>query len=153
MRFVVFTHSLVSDWNHGNAHFLRGILRALHAHGHETRVFEPADGWSRQNLLAVAGQKAIDEFQSAFPDLASETYAERPNLDAMLEGADVVLVHEWNPPDLIAAIGRHRAAGARFKLLFHDTHHRAITAPRELAAFDLNGFDGVLAFGEVLREI
>ena len=29
MRFVIFTHSLVSDWNHGNAHFLRGIAREL----------------------------------------------------------------------------------------------------------------------------
>jgi spore maturation protein CgeB len=38
-------------------------------------------------------------------------------------------------------------------LLFHDTHHRAVTAPGELAEFDLDGFDGVLAFGEVLREI
>ena len=26
-----FTHSLVSDWNHGNAHFLRGIVRELAA--------------------------------------------------------------------------------------------------------------------------
>ena len=26
VRFVLFYHSLVSDWNHGNAHFLRGVL-------------------------------------------------------------------------------------------------------------------------------
>jgi spore maturation protein CgeB len=38
-------------------------------------------------------------------------------------------------------------------LLFHDTHHRAVSAPEELAQFDLDGFDGVLAFGEVLRQI
>ena len=25
----LFTHSLVSDWNHGNAHFLRGIATEL----------------------------------------------------------------------------------------------------------------------------
>jgi spore maturation protein CgeB len=43
--------------------------------------------------------------------------------------------------------------GARFQLLFHDTHHRAITAPEELGRFDLSGYDGVLAFGEALREI
>ena len=29
MRFVYFTHSLASCWNHGNAHFLRGVLREL----------------------------------------------------------------------------------------------------------------------------
>ena len=33
MRFVLFYHSLISDWNHGNAHFLRGIVRELHRHG------------------------------------------------------------------------------------------------------------------------
>ena len=29
MKFVLFAHSLISDWNHGNAHFLRGVVRAL----------------------------------------------------------------------------------------------------------------------------
>ena len=29
MKFVLFCHSLVSDWNHGNAHFLRGVVREL----------------------------------------------------------------------------------------------------------------------------
>ena len=33
MRVVVFTHSLVSCWNHGNAHFVRGITRELLARG------------------------------------------------------------------------------------------------------------------------
>jgi spore maturation protein CgeB len=36
--------------------------------------------------------------------------------------------------------------------LFHDTHHRLITAPHELGALDLSAYDGVLAFGDVLRE-
>ena len=35
LRFVIFTHSLVSDWNHGNAHFLRGVATELIAAGHE----------------------------------------------------------------------------------------------------------------------
>jgi spore maturation protein CgeB len=62
-------------------------------------------------------------------------------------------VHEWNVPNLVAAIGQHRIAGADYTLLFHDTHHRAITAPDEMDALDLDGYDGVLAFGEVLREV
>ena len=37
MRVVVFCHSLVSCWNHGNAHFLRGVVRELGARGHEVR--------------------------------------------------------------------------------------------------------------------
>ncbi len=75
------------------------------------------------------------------------------DLDAMLDGADVVIVHEWNEPWLVAAIGRHRRRGGRFLLLFHDTHHRAATAPDELDPFDLDGYDGVLSFGEAISEI
>ena len=29
MRAVLFYHSLASDWNHGNAHFLRGVCSEL----------------------------------------------------------------------------------------------------------------------------
>ena len=53
MRVVVFCHSLVSDWNHGNAHFLRGVLSELIARGHEVRVWEPEGAWSLKNLLAA----------------------------------------------------------------------------------------------------
>jgi hypothetical protein len=49
MRIVIFCHSLISDWNHGNAHFLRGVVAELLDRSHEVAVYEPADGWSRQN--------------------------------------------------------------------------------------------------------
>lgn len=29
MRIVAFHHSLYSNWNHGNAHFLRALMRPL----------------------------------------------------------------------------------------------------------------------------
>jgi len=35
MRVVMFYHSLVSDWNHGNAHFLRGVVTELLRREHE----------------------------------------------------------------------------------------------------------------------
>jgi spore maturation protein CgeB len=82
------------------------------------------------------------------------TYREdRLDLDEALDGADLVLVHEWNPPTLIERLGRHRLAGGRYLLLFHDTHHRALTRPAEMARYRLDGYDGVLAFGAALREI
>jgi spore maturation protein CgeB len=62
-------------------------------------------------------------------------------------------VHEWNEPSLVAAIGAVRARGGRFTLLFHDTHHRAVSDPEAIRAFDLSGYDGVLAFGETLAEV
>jgi hypothetical protein len=59
LRFALFYHSLLSDWNHGNAHFLRGIVSELLAQGHLLRVYEPEDGWSRENLVRDYGPDAI----------------------------------------------------------------------------------------------
>ncbi len=153
MRFVLFAHSLVSDWNHGNAHFLRGIVRALQARGHEVRALEPAAGWSRTQLLADQGEIELRRFARQFPDLRPETYELGGlDLDAALDGADVVLVHEWNEPALVARLGRHRRNGGRYLLLFHDTHHRSVSDPAAMAALPLEGYDGVLAFGAAVRE-
>ena len=154
LRFVLFAHSLVSDWNHGNAHFLRGIVRALHARGHEVRPFEPAFGWSRTHLVADQGEIALGRFARSFPDIRPQLYqdAGELDLDAALDGADVVLVHEWNEPALIARLGRHRISGGRYLLLFHDTHHRSVSDPAAMAALDLEGYDGVLAFGAAVRD-
>jgi spore maturation protein CgeB len=55
-------------------------------------------------------------------------------------------------PALVAAVGRARRAGG-FRLLFHDTHHRSVTDPAAMAAYDLRDYNGVLAFGEVIRRI
>ena len=60
MKIVMFYHSLVSDWNHGNAHFIRGIVTELLAQGHEVRVLEPESGWSRQNLILEQGYVVED---------------------------------------------------------------------------------------------
>jgi spore maturation protein CgeB len=153
VRIVVFCHSLVSDWNHGNAHFLRGVVAELAGRGHDVRVHEPLDGWSRANLVVDHGRAAVDAFHAAFPDLRSTVYDLRKlDVVALTDGADLVIVHEWNEPELVAALGRHRASGG-YRLLFHDTHHRAVTAPAEMARFDLRHYDGVLAFGEVIREL
>jgi spore maturation protein CgeB len=154
MRVTLLVHSLVSCWNHGNAHFLRGIVRELQALGHRVRVLEPMDGWSRRNLLQEQGADALAEFARTFPGLSSVAYdPARLDLDEHLGEADLVLVHEWNEPALIARIGRHRAAGGRYRLLFHDTHHRAASRSADIGGLDLDGYDGVLAFGAALREI
>ena len=153
LHVAMFYHSLVSDWNHGNAHFLRGIATELQARGHEVRVFEPENGWSRQNLLRDYGPDAIRRFEHAFPHLRSETYRpESIDLEHALDGMDLVLVHEWNEPALVAAVGRYRREHHGVRVFFHDTHHRAITAAHELDRFDLSEYDGVLAYGESLRQ-
>jgi spore maturation protein CgeB len=153
MRVVLFCHSLISDWNHGNAHFLRGIATELVDRGHEVRVFEPRDAWSVRNLEEDAGQAALSAYRSAYPSIESTRYDPATlDLEEALAAADLVLVHEWNTHDLVARIGRMRACGGRFTLLFHDTHHRSVSEPGAMAAYALDGYDGVLAFGEVIRE-
>ena len=153
MRIVYFTHSLRSCWNHGNAHFLRGVLRELIARGHDVRAFEPERAWSLTNLVADHGREGLDAWERAYPELSSTSYGPDPDLADMVDGADLVIVHEWNDHDLVANLGRLRAAGGRFLLLFHDTHHRAVSAPEEMRAYDLEYYDGVLAFGETLSEV
>ena len=151
MRFVFYTHSLVSDWNHGNAHFLSGIMRELLSRGHDAIALEPKDGWSRNNLLANEGSAAIERFAVDFPELTSVSYGDDFDHESCLETADVVMVHEWTEPELVARIGRVRSSGGPFTLLFHDTHHRAVSSDA-ISGLALNAYDAVLAFGETLRE-
>jgi hypothetical protein len=154
MKWVLFYHSLLSDWNHGNAHFLRGIVTELLARGHRVDVCEPRDGWSLHNLRAEHGEQPFEDFRRAYPWLDSIFYDPATlDLEHALDGADVVLVHEWNAPALVNRIGAHRARHAHYRLLFHDTHHRAITDPNSMARNDLTHYDGVLAFGQMLQEI
>ncbi len=150
MRIVAFTHSLRSCWNHGNAHFLRGVLRELAALGHDVVSQEPERSWSLDNLLRDHGEAALAPFAASYPDLAAATYPPDADLAELMEGADLVLVHEWNDPALVGALGALRRAGHPALLLFHDTHHRAVSAPGEIDAFDLRFYDGVLAFGRTL---
>jgi spore maturation protein CgeB len=158
MRIVLFVHSLLSDWNHGNAHFLRGIAGELQSRGHDLRICEPRDAWSLRNLLAEPdGEIALEGFRAAYPTLGSHRYdLQTLDLDRALDGADLVLVHEWNDPELVRRIGEHHKhasrASRRYRLLFHDTHHRSVTARETMAAYDLSGYDGVLAFGEMIRD-
>jgi spore maturation protein CgeB len=153
MRIVYFTHSLRSCWNHGNAHFLRGVLSELIERGHDVRVLEPEGAWSLANLLKDHGETALEAFTASYPELQSRTYSRPEEGAAHAAGADLVIVHEWNDPELVAAVGRLRARGGRFRLLFHDTHHRAVSAPEEMRAYDLGAYDGVLAFGATLARV
>lgn len=153
MRVVLFCHSLVSDWNHGNAHFLRGIATELISRGHEIIVYEPSNGWSLANLTAENGEGPVAKFHAAYPALQSIPYdLESLDVSEALDGADLVIAHEWNEPGLIRRLGQHRARSAHYRLLFHDTHHRSLTARDSIAHFDLTNYDGVLAFGEAIRE-
>ena len=154
MRLAMFYHSLLSDWNHGNAHFLRGVASELRFRGHDVRIYEPRDNWSLTSLKCEHGERAIEDFHAAYPSLESVRYDPATlDLEETLADVDLVIVHEWNESRLVAELGSRRARGAHFHLLFHDTHHRAVTEPEAMERYDLRHYDGVLAFGEVLREL
>lgn len=154
MKISMFYHSLLSDWNHGNAHFLRGVVAELLDRGHEVKVYEPKGNWSLANLLDGHGESFIQEFRGRYPQLESVFYeADKIDLHDLLKDQDLVIVHEWNEHRLVKQIGEYRARSGSFKLLFHDTHHRAVTESSSMAKYDLRHYDGVLAFGNVIRDI
>src|SRR5438045_8898192 len=99
MRIAMFYHSLYSDWNHGNAHFLRGVVSELLARGHEVRVYEPKNGWSFRNLISEGGEEVLEGFRAAYPALESFQYdLDSLDFDCELEDIELVIVHAWNDP-------------------------------------------------------
>jgi spore maturation protein CgeB len=159
INFRLFAHSWISDWNHGNAHFLRGLARELLRAGHEVRCYEELGAWSLTNLVKNEGElasQALEKFRQTYPELDVRFYSRTQNFDTFLDeelvDADVVIVHEWNDPEVANAV-LARKSKFGFKALFHDTHHRAYTRAGEILRFHLHLFDGVLAFGDAIRAI
>ena len=154
-----FVHSLISDWNHGNAHFLRGLVRALGQMGHRVRSYEQLGSWSLSSLVQSEHERSIDainQFRQTYLDLDIHFYQDDAGLAAFLrqelKGADIVVIHEWNDPRLVNQILALKPA-LGFRTLFHDTHHRAYTRAGEILRLHLHQFDGVLAFGEAIRKL
>lgn len=173
MQIRYFAHTWLSDWNHGNAHFLRGLAGELARRGHGVRVYEPMPsargGWSLAHLLAEpGGAAAVAGMRAAYPELdirlfgpgAAAAAAALPggplpavsDWAAELRVADVVLVHEWMEAALLAWLLQQRRRHG-FRLLLHDTHHRAVSAGDWVQRLPLRALDGVIAFGESLRRI
>jgi spore maturation protein CgeB len=156
LRLAYFAHSLRSDWNNGNAHFLRGLMRAMAALGHDVVVFEPRSEWSLTNLLEEpGGNDGLRQFHAVYPELQfalydTETVSDRYVWRTLLRGFDIVMVHEWNSPALAhTLLDLRQELGCR--MLFHDTHHRASSSPEQIERLGVDRFDGIIAFGEVLR--
>ena len=154
MRIVMFYHSLLSDWNHGNAHFLRGVVSEMRSRNYDIQVYEPKEAWSLENLLKEHGEEPIERFYATYGGLKSIRYdLNTLDLDQVLDDADLVIVHEWNDHELVQRVGRHRANVGGYRLLFHDTHHRSVSDRSLMAAYDLSHYDGVLAYGNVIRDL
>jgi spore maturation protein CgeB len=156
LRLVYIAHTLRSDWNNGNAHFLRGLLRAMANLGHHVNILEPETDWSIDNLKTEPlGEHSLEQFKQVYFDLDVQTYAasdSESQWQKYLDGAQIVILHEWNSPTLAKRLLELREQ-LGFRLLFHDTHHRASSSPDQMQQFGLTRFDGILAFGDVLRAV
>lgn len=158
LRAAYFAHSLRSDWNNGNAHFLRGLMRSMTHLGHDVQIYEPCTGWSIEHLREEQkGEQALHQFSQTYPELHINPYtiSQLHNLEfwqEALRDREIVILHEWNPPELADSllVLRERLG---FRLLFHDTHHRASSSPQQIRRFGLEQFDGILAFGAALRQV
>ena len=113
MKIAYFTHSLLSCWNHGNAHFLRGVLRELSAAGHEVVAFEPRRGWSLANLLRDHGEAGLGPVPRALiPNSPPSSFDDDDDLDGTAApDATSSSCMNGTSPALVAAIGATAPAG------------------------------------------
>ena len=132
MRVIFFCHSLVSDWNHGNAHFLRGVWqRIARARDHEVRVFEQAGGVEQRQIWWLnTGNRRWPVLRAHIP-----SFTAKPTTSATLDLDQA----RWPTPtwcwctsgtsiEVVEAIGGTSGnVHGRYRLLFHDTHHRWVT--------------------------
>ena len=157
VRIVIFCHSLVSDWNHGNAHFLRGVVaRAARARARGARSTSRATAGAGTNLVAEHGARAARRSSArAFPELASSRLRPRRGSTSTraLDGADLVLVHEWNDPRARAprSAGAARHGGRSACSSTTRTTARSTAPGGDGRATTCAHYDGVLAFGDVIR--
>lgn len=114
------------------------------------------DGAHRYDPVTLAAHAPVDGLAPDAPtSTAGPLAAGTPIdgwLDAALDGADLVLVHERTDPALVRRLGTRRALGASWRLLYHDAHHRAVAAHAATTPHDLAHYDGVLAGGDAVRE-
>ena len=108
-----------------------------------------------ENLLRDHGEAGLAAFAAAYPGAASRHLRTSADRDGAAGGGRRPRhrARMERPGPRRRARRARGDRGARFTLLFHDTHHRAVSDPEAIRAFDLDGYDGVLAFGETLAAV
>ena len=155
MNIAFLGHSIVSDWNHGNAHFFRGLIKALSSKGHHVTFFEPTNAWSLSRLQAESARSEADllaAFSVRFPFVTPRFYDETTNWRETLAPFDATLVHEWTDTPLVRALAA-LSPDLPGLVLYYDTHHRPVTEPDAIRPRDLPAFDVVITFGASLRDV
>ena len=157
MRIVFFSHSLLSDWNHGNAHFLRGVVAELHAARPRRRAStsRATPGASRTCSPSTARRRST-RFRARLSrrSPARATTRRRSTSTARSTAPTSCSSTSGTTPTWCGASARTARGTAAIALLFHDTHHRVgHRRPRRWPPTTSTHYDGVLAFGDVLRDL
>ena len=148
---LVFLPLAPSDWNHGNAHFLRGVARGCSTARSRRPRLRAGGAWSARNLAAEQGEAAL----VAGAGLPGCPYGLRPgalDFERALDGADLCSSTNGTTRPRRADRDAPRAAGALRSCSPTRTTGSA-TDPEAMAAYNIDGYDGVLAFGAVLRDV
>ena len=129
----------------------RRAARVACARPRRARSGSPAGPGAWTTCCATTAPAGLDAFHAAYPELRRAGLRRRSRSRLRHRTAPISSsCTSGTSPALVAASAGARRRGARFVLLFHDTHHRAVSDPDAIRHFDLDGYDGVLAFGEAL---
>ena len=146
MRFAIFGSSLVSAYWNGACTYYRGIVRALHARGHQVTFFEP-DAYDRQAHRDIADPEWATVVVYPALDEASvrEVVARAAGFDVVAKTSGVGVYDEL----LEAAVLELPGVGAR---IFWDVDAPATLGRMERDSGDwlrslLGGYDLVLTYG------
>ncbi len=154
MHFALFCHSIVSDWDNGAAHFLRGMTRELMRRGHRVTTYEPENGRSRRRLTKAHGTAAQWAYKDVYPEIEPVFYHLKDfDHAAALRDVDVVLVHEWADFVLVERLNALRKTTDHFRLLWYDNHHRSVSARAQYDGYQFDAFDLALPYGESLKQV
>jgi hypothetical protein len=112
LRFVIFCHSIVSDWGNPAATSTRALVRALQADKHDVVVYEERLNQPVKELLKARGSSALRSFATRYPDVHHRTYVLPTGTERMvwivqqMGTADAVIVQSGAPEALIETLAK-----------------------------------------------
>lgn len=153
MHIAFFGHSILADWNNGQAHFVRGLIRELCRLGHQCVFYEAKDNLATRQQVSCVGRSSLLETLRVFPFLRVRLHRDGSRdplgfLPQALEEADIAIVLEGAEPSLIRALPE--AVGPGQLCLFLDGRGRLPQEQSLYRGYGLERYGAVLAASRAL---
>src|SRR4051812_47679982 len=146
LNIAFFGSSLVSAYWNGAATYYRGIIRALHEHGHSVTFYEP-DAYERQQHRDIADPAwaKVVVYEATEKDVLTAIHSAR-NADLIVKASGVGVFDELLEQELL---GLKRPSNI---VVFWDvdapaTLERVINNPRDAFSQLIPNYDAVLTYG------